>query len=485
MPSAPVSERVAHLVGELSSLPDPLAVPTLASVLGAASPRVRLRPPGSKSLANRALVLAALGGGRSLVRGVPTGSEDLGVMVSALERLGARIDAKGDTLAVRGVGGRLAASADLELDVANAGTAMRFLAAAACLGRGPVVLTGSARMLERPIGDLVPALLELGATVQALGEPGRPPLRITPAADPPERAEVFFESPPSSQFVSALLLIGPFLTGGVSIEIEGEVTSAPYVRMTLGLLDELGARVRSSADLRVLRVGPGRDPGPLREGFTLDVEPDASGASVFWAAAAASPGSAVTVCGFDDQGLQGDLAFPSLLARMGAQVTVRERGQSPDGPSITVAGGAALRPIMADMRDMPDAAMALVVLASLATGRSVVRGLHTLRVKETDRLHALKTELERVGVEVELDVLGEPGAITIDPPAGGIGRADDAPAVVFQTYDDHRMAMALSLIALRRPNVRIANPKCVAKTYPGFWEHLAGFYASPEPGAYQ
>jgi 3-phosphoshikimate 1-carboxyvinyltransferase len=471
------AEQLAdRLALPLEALADPLPVPTLRSIRGQSPFDVTLRPPGSKSLTNRALLLASLAGGRSELRGALVDAVDTRVMVRALVELGAGIEVEGTTIRVRGVGGQWQASGAGEktLDLENAGTAVRFLAAACVLSPGPVVITGNDRMRQRPISELASALGDLGATVESLGEPGCPPIRVTPPVSLPECGQVFFDELPSSQFVSAVLLLGAFLPGGLSVEIDGEATSASYVRMTLGLLDAVGVSVRSSADLRVLRVATRG--GAMASGFELDIEPDASGASVFWAAAASVPGARVTVEGVDEAGLQGDLMLPSVLARMGAEATSVPAEDGHAGPSLTVRGGATISPVMADMRDMPDAAMALVVLAALAGGPSMIRGLHTLRVKETDRLHALKTELDKVGVSVELDVHGEPGAVRIEPPSKGLDRSGNSAPVVFDTYDDHRMAMALSLIALHRPSVSIADPGCVRKTYPGFWAELARLY---------
>lgn len=476
MPHQAEQKDAGHLSAPLGALPDPLPVPTLASIRAMPAFDASLRPPGSKSLTNRALLLAALSGGHSELRGALVDAVDTRVMSQSLVQLGARVQVCEGTIRVEGVGGRWkpAGGQEVRLNLENAGTAVRFLAAASVFSPIPVVIDGNERMRQRPIAELAQALGDLGARVESLGTPGCPPIRIVPPAMLPARGEVYFESVPSSQFVSAVLLAGTFLPGGLSVEIEGEATSASYVRMTLGLLDHFGVSVRASADLRVLRVAGHR--GALDGGIALDIEPDASGASVFWAAAAATPGARVAIQGVDDMGLQGDLAFPSVLTRMGATVRSVSAEEGPGGPSLSVRGGEQVNPVMADMRDMPDAAMALVVLASLARGGSMVRGLHTLRVKETDRLHALKTELAKVGVAVELDVQGEAGAVRIEPPVGGIDRSASATPVVFETYDDHRMAMALSLIALHRPNVRIADPKCVAKTYPGFWADLARLY---------
>src|SRR5690606_8595128 len=252
----------------------------------------------------------------------------------------------------------------------------------------PVVIDGDERMRQRPLGELIGALRQLGARVQELGAPGCPPVRIDASAGVAAGATLELGPTSSSQFISALLLVAPWLPGGLTVRSTGEITSRSYVEMTVNLLDRLGATVRLSEDLRVIRVegGPGtaavvgtptvsrgREPGepgsPLAP-FALDIEPDASGATCLWAAAALTPGLEVRIPGLGADSLQGDARFPEMLARMGARL----------GPDGAVTGAAELRPVMADMRLMPDAALALVATCALAPGRSVIRGLHTLRV---------------------------------------------------------------------------------------------------------
>lgn len=288
----------------------------------------------------------------------------------------------------------------------------------------------------------------------------------------------------SSQFVSGLLLAAPWLLGGLTLKMVGRITSKSYVAMTLGLLDRLGATVRTSEDLRVIRVGPceqeyGRAVGIAP--FVYAVEPDASGATYFWAAAALLPGATCLVRGLDSESLQGDAQFPDLLARMGVMV------RPTSAPGVSCTGPDRLAPILADMSEMPDAAMTLAVVASFARtdspgvggsreATSVLRGLRTLRVKETDRIAALQNELAKIGVRVETSVAGDDDVISITPPSGGVDCSPDCPPVAFDTYDDHRMAMSLALVGLRRPNVSIKDPGCVAKTYPTFWRDLARLY---------
>jgi 3-phosphoshikimate 1-carboxyvinyltransferase len=378
---------------------------------------------------------------------------------------------------ISGVGGRWkpGSPGGVSLDLHNAGTATRFLAAAAALSPVAVQIDGNARMRERPIGELIGALTHLGVRAEFMGQDGFPPVRLHPPGVLPGGLTLTLGTTLSSQFVSALLLIAPFLPGGLTLRLEGEITSPTYIQMTLGLLDALGATVRTSDSLAVVRVA-GSGPNGGLAGFDYAVEPDASGATYFWTAAAIVSGATCRVEGLDSRSLQGDARFPDLLARMGATVIRDEPGHGSGGalPSaIGIRGPAALAPIMADMAPMPDAAMSLAVAASFASGRSILRGLRTLRVKETDRIAALQTELAKAGVKVDTNVLGDRDAVTINPPLGGIPCPPDAGPIEFDTYDDHRMAMSLALIGLRRPNVLIRNPGCVAKTYPGFWRDLA------------
>lgn len=452
----------------LDSLPDPLEVPVLGGPFS-----VSARPPGSKSETNRAVVLAALARGTSVLRGALTQAEDAEVALAAVRALGARVEVAADTITIEGASGKWPVGAGgVALDLRNSGTSTRFLAAAAMLADGPVTITGNARMRQRPIGELARALDKLGAQIEWLGEPGCPPMTIVPPAGGlPRDVELVFDSPASSQFVSALLMLGPWVTGGITVRITGTVTSSPYLGMTLDLLDRVGATVRSTEDLRLMRVSPSGRPG--LEAFELDIEPDASGATYLWTAAALVPGSRALVRGLGAGAVQGDALYAGLLERMGAGLEIIPG----DSPVTAVVGPTALRPILADLAPMPDTAMSLAVAASFATGTSVIRGLRTLRIKETDRIEALRIELGKIGVRVDVGVQGDDETITITPPAGGVDRSAGAPRVEFDTYDDHRMAMSLALVGLVRPNVFIRDPGCVAKTYPTYWTQLAELYA--------
>ncbi|MFO0834143.1 MAG: 3-phosphoshikimate 1-carboxyvinyltransferase [Phycisphaerales bacterium] len=465
-----MGELAGTLSQDLAALPARLALRPPN-----AGGNVSVRPPGSKSLTNRAVLLAALAPGVSRVRGALLDAEDAKRMAAALEQLGARIaparDASGDLL-VTGVDGCWQPrDPDVVLDLGNAGTATRFLAAAALLSPVPVTLDGNARMRQRPIGELGQALERLGATIEYRGTPGFPPMRITPPRDLALTGRVLeLGTTQSSQFISALLLVAPWLPSGMTIKLSGEVTSPSYITMTLGLLARLGASVRASDDLRVLRVGAGGREGVAK--FDYPVEPDASGATYFWGAGAIRDDLSVRVEGLGVHSLQGDASFPSLLERMGATVT---RAAEPAWTRVSRAEE--LKALGADMTDMPDAAMTLAAVACFAGGRSVIKGLRTLRVKETDRIAAMITELSKIGVAIGT-MPGDDGAIYVEPPKGGVDCSESCPEVEFDTYDDHRMAMSLALVSLRRPNVVIKDPACVAKTYPTFWKDFARLHGA-------
>ncbi len=449
------------LSGPLADLPDPLALEPLPR--DAPPPRVNVRPPGSKSLTNRALLLAALAEGRSEIRGALIDADDARRMLDALRTLGVGVDTRSDgRVIIDGGGGGLPGGGAVGLG--NAGTATRFLTAAACLAGAPVEIDGDPRMRERPIGELIALLRTLGVEIEERGEPGRVPLRIAPRR--PRGGALDVGATLSSQYVSALLMIGPWLEDGIELRFAERPTSPSYVEMTVSLLERLGARVRAGGEgaTRVIAV----EPGPLR-GFELEIEPDASGATYFWGAGAIIPGSMVTVEGVGDGAVQGDAGFVELLARMGATVLRR-------GDSTTVAGQDRLRGIEADLSSMPDAAMTLAAVACFATGPTTMRGLRTLRVKETDRIEAMRAELAKLGVEARpFEESGDEG-LEIFPPEEGLDCRLYAPSAEIETYDDHRMAMSMAIPGLRRPVMRVRDPGCVAKTYPTFWRDWARLY---------
>ncbi len=474
-----------HLTTPLQHLPDPLPIPTIPSSRAPFS--ISIRPPGSKSLTNRALLLAALANGSSTIHDPLIDADDPQRMIAALTALGSTIqlDPASNTARITGVAGRWRVPPQgLTLNLNNAGTATRFLAAASLLAPSPITIDGNERMRERPIAELIDALEALGSTARYSLVTGCPPVTLTPPTSLPAAASLEIPTTISSQFISALLLVAPWLPGGLTLRLLGEVTSEPYIRMTLGLLDRLGASVRTAESLSVIRVGSDNQGSGLHP-FTLHIEPDASGATYFWAAAALFPGAVTHIEPLDRNSLQGDAKFPELLERMGAVPIYSDDPENSDDAntaasdhpaSIGLRGGAAIAPITADLAHMPDAAMTLASVACFASGRSILRGLRTLRVKETDRIEAMRAELAKIGVRVEANVLGDPGAITITPPKHGVDCSPAAPPVEFETYHDHRMAMSLALIALRRPNTFIRDPACVAKTYPTFWQDLARLF---------
>lgn len=466
---------VETLLLPITSLPDALALPAPP-----AQPfQVAVCPPGSKSLTNRALLLAAVARGTSVLRRPLLEADDARQMRAALGTLGATIIEDGGNARVSGVGGCWKTpDAGVTLNLNNAGTAARFLAGAALLSPHPITIDGNSRMRERPIGELGDLLTQLGCRIEFSGTPGCPPMCIRPPETPLCGRAVDVHTTQSSQFVSALLLVSPWITGGLTIHLRGEITSSSYIAMTLGLLSKLGANVQTSDGLRTIRITAEDADGTAGlPPFEYAVEPDASGATYFWAAGAMVAGSRVRVVELDGRSLQGDAHFPDLLGRMGAGVLENREPQ----PWIEVEGRAVLSPVMADLSDMPDAAMTLAAASCFADGTSVLRGLATLRVKECDRIEAMRAELGKIGVQIESPVGGDGGTLTLMPPEGGIDCSPSAPAVSFETYDDHRIAMSLALIGLRRPNVTILNPACVAKTYPTFWREFAGLWKASSP----
>jgi 3-phosphoshikimate 1-carboxyvinyltransferase len=413
-----------------------------------------VRLPGSKSISNRTLLLAALSAGSTTIVDL-LDSDDTQVMLAALRSLGIaweQLDAR--THIVHGAGGTLPIAA-ADLFMGNAGTAIRPLTAALAVIGGDYTLHGVARMHERPIGDLVDALNAVGAQIDYTGEPGFPPLHIRRGQIHAPRMSV--RGNVSSQFLTALLMAAPLMAKdqAVTIEVEGELISKPYIEITLNLMRRFGVTVEQDG-WRSFTVQPGQryaSPGAIH------VEGDASSASYFLAAGAIG-GGPVRVEGVGEGSIQGDVRFADALEQMGATIT---RGDN----WIEAASNGVLKAIDADFNHIPDAAMTIAVAALYADGPSTLRNIASWRVKETDRLAAMATELRKLGATVE------EGAdyITITPPA------QIQPATI-DTYDDHRMAMCFSLAALdgkaRRGNaMRINDPKCVAKTFPDYFEAFA------------
>ena len=409
--------------------------------------RGAVRPPGSKSITNRALVCAALARGESLLTGV-LDSDDTRVMAAGLAALGMHLDADWERGHVRvaGSAGRIPAST-ATLDCAASGTTMRFLSAVCGLGRGTYRLDGTARMRQRPIGDLLGALRDLG--VDAVAEsPGEcPPVVIRSPGLP--GGDVRIRGGTSSQFASGLAMAAPCTARGMRIEFEGTLVSVPYLEMTRRVMEHFGARFEEAGD-RGWRIAPGG-----YAGRAYAVEPDASAASYF-AAAAAITGGEMRIEGLSRTSLQGDVAFCDALGRMGCAVAWHD---APDGGSVTISGRAA-RGVDIDMNAISDTVPTLAVVALFAAGPTTIRNVAHIRDKETDRIGDLVRELRRLGADV--DELSD--GLTIRPaPLRG---------AALTTYDDHRMAMSLALAGLAVPGVRIRDPGCVAKTFPGYWREL-------------
>ena len=407
-----------------------------------------VRLPGSKSISNRVLLLAALAQGETEIGGL-LDADDTRVMQEALKKLGVRFSGA----RVAGVGGAFPIK-QAELFLGNAGTAFRPLTAALALSDGDYRLSGVPRMHERPIADLVDALRGIGARIDYLGKQGYPPLHIRSAKV--VASEVKVKGDVSSQFLTALLMALPLTGRPATIEVEGELVSKPYVEITLNAMRRFGIDVKRAGWNRFdVPAGEYRSPGRIM------VEGDASSASYFLAAGAIG-GGPVRVEGVGRGSVQGDVRFTEVLERMGAKVLLGEDAIEVSNPGRT------LEAIDLDLNHIPDAAMTAAVLALFADGPSTLRNIANWRVKETDRLAAMATELRKLGAEVE------EGAdwLRISPPE------DLLPNQKIDTYDDHRIAMCFSLVALAGVPVTINDPACVAKTFPGYFEVFQSITAS-------
>jgi 3-phosphoshikimate 1-carboxyvinyltransferase len=410
--------------------------------------RGTVKLPGSKSISNRVLLLSALATGTTEVKDL-LDSDDTKVMLDALCKLGVGVARHGETddYTLTGVGGAFPVK-HAELFLGNAGTAFRSLTAACALSGGDYQLSGVPRMHERPIADLVDALRQLGARVDFLGNEGFPPLAIKPGriADVPE---VSVKGNVSSQYLTGLLLSAPLTGREVIIKMDGELISKPYIGITLGLMERYGIKVhRENWERFVVPAAIYRSPG------TIHVEGDASSASYFLAAGAIGHGP-VRVEGVGRSSLQGDVQFAAALARMGAELSFGANW-------IECRLGCAdrLHALELDCNHIPDAAMTLAILALFADGTTTLTNIGSWRVKETDRIAAMATELHKLGASVE------EGAdfIRVTPPVSL------TPDAVINTYDDHRMAMCFSLVALGGVPIRINDPACVNKTFPHYFQ---------------
>ena len=425
------------------SLPSELEISPLTRPLDVSA----LRVPGSKSISNRALLLAGLADGESLLRGT-LDSDDTRVMIRALEQLGARFEpAAHGGMRIRGVAGRPRVP-DAVIDVHASGTAARFLTAALALVPGATRLDGVPRMRQRPIQDLIDALNALGARLRAESPGGCPP--VVSAAAPLRGGEAVVDAGRSSQYVSAVLQVAPYAEREVRLRLkDGVLVSRPYVDVTFAVMRAFGAEA-GFLDAETIAVSNQKQ-YRARE---YTIEPDASTAAFFFAAAAIA-GGRVRVLDLPGDSAQADMRILNVLERMGAKVLR-------DASWVEVqarAGG--LRGVDVDMNDMPDAVLALAVTAAFAVGETTIRNVGNLRIKESDRLHALETELRKLGAGASTG----PDWIRIQP----------APlrAASIDTYDDHRMAMSFALAGLRVPGVVIRDPACVSKSWPEYFEAFA------------
>jgi 3-phosphoshikimate 1-carboxyvinyltransferase len=413
-----------------------------------------VRLPGSKSISNRVLLLAALAEGTSEVRDL-LHSDDTERMLDALRTLGVMVESLGDdAFRVTGCSGDFPVK-QARLFLGNAGTAFRPLTAVLALAGGKYELSGVPRMHERPIGDLVDALRQLGADIQYLGNDGFPPLQIAPAQLAGDIVQV--RGDVSSQFLTGLLMALPLLGRTVSVEVVGELISRPYIEITLAMMARFGVKIERQGWRRFAVFGGQR----YRSPGTIHVEGDASSASYFLAAGAIG-GGPVRVEGAGRDSVQGDVRFAGALQQMGARIEMGDNWMEARAPQ-----GGRLQAIDLDCNHIPDAAMTLAVVALFADGATTLRNIASWRVKETDRIAAMATELRKLGATVEegADYLRiTPPAASYRPPAAGSA---------IDTYDDHRMAMCFSLAAFGGAGVRINDPGCVAKTFPDYFAEFA------------
>lgn len=411
----------------------------------AAPPDAVVSVPGSKSISNRALLIAALAEGESELHGVLF-SDDTRFMIAALRELGIELECDVSAARVR-VAGRSGEwpVKRADLFVGNAGTAMRFLLAALCLGHGRYRIDGAARMRERPIQDLVDALAALGARLRCELDTGCPPVVVD--ADGLKGGTAGVRGDRSSQFVSALLQVAPYAARDVAVQIHGTLIARPYVDMTVGVMAAFGVRVERQGDAWYAVAA-----GDSYRARRYDVEPDASSAHYFLAAAALA-GGRVRVEGLGRASLQGDVRFAELLSSMGAEVHWED-------DAIEVIGPEKLGGIDVDLNELSDTAPTLAVLGAFTSGAVRIRNVAHLRWQESDRLHAVATELQRLGVEVEELADG----LVVHPSNVRAGRV--------KTYDDHRIAMSFALVGLKVSGIVIEEPACVSKTFPDYFTRL-------------
>ncbi|MDS0788876.1 3-phosphoshikimate 1-carboxyvinyltransferase [Proteus vulgaris] len=402
--------------------------------------------PGSKSVSNRALLLAALAKGKTRLTNL-LDSDDIRHMLNALKALGVQYQLSNNNTVcdIEGLGGEFKTNSPLELFLGNAGTAMRPLAAALSLGSHDIVLTGEPRMKERPIGHLVDALRQGGASIDYLEQTDYPPIRLRGGF---KGGNVAVDGSVSSQFLTALLMTAPLAEQDTTITIKGELVSKPYIDITLALINTFGGKIENQNYQQFVVKGGQQYQSPEK----YLVEGDASSASYFLAAAAIKGGT-VRVTGIGKNSLQGDIHFASVLEKMGAKIRW--------GDDYIECERGSLKGIDMDMNTIPDAAMTIATTALFAKGDTVIRNIYNWRVKETDRLAAMATELQKVGAIVEEGH----DYLKVTPP-------QQLTTANIKTYNDHRIAMCFSLVALSDTPITILDPGCTAKTFPDYFDKL-------------
>jgi len=402
-----------------------------------------IRVPGSKSITQRALVVASLAEGDSELKG-PLDSEDTRLLKKALIYLGISIKDKEGDWTIEGQGGKIL-PVKQDIYLGNNGTGIRFMASLVSLGQGTYRLTGTKRMAERPIGPLLEALKAWGAEAKSIEKTGCPPVEIQ--AHGLEGGETILSASKSSQYLSSLLLVAPIVRNPAKITLNGPLVSRPYVDLTLAVMQAFGVKVQERDNSFLV-------PHMTYNAKTYQIEGDASSASYFWAAAAVT-GGRITVENIPPNSLQGDAAFVDILADMGCSVKKDALGITVQGPP-----GGVLKAVEVDMGRWPDMVPTLGVVAAFASGTTVIKNVAHLRIKETDRLKAVAQELTKIGTSVkEL----KDGLI--------IEGTRDMHGSAIDTYNDHRIAMAFSVAGLRVPGIRIKDPSCVSKSFPSFWQH--------------
>lgn len=405
--------------------------------------------PGSKSLTQRALIVAALAKGLSQLLG-PLASEDTHFTMEALRAMGVNCDdSNPDCWLIEGKGGMIQPPPQ-DIFLGNNGTATRFLTSVAALGQGRFHITGSERMAQRPILPLMQALQGWQVDIKSDAGSGCPPLTIL--AKGLSGGPTVLPEGKSSQYISSLLLVAPYAATPAKLEIQGEILSKPYVEMTLAVMADFGVRVEATTNVHFFRIPKGQ-----YQGRTYQIEGDASGASYFWAAAAIT-GGRVTVTNVPVPSLQGDTRLLPYLARMGCSIEQTFSG-------IRVTGPERLEAIELDMGDMPDVAPTLAVVAAFAEGTTIINNIAHLRIKECDRISAMVTELRKMGADVE----EEPARMIIHGTAGG----KNLHKARIDTYNDHRIAMCCAVAGLRIPGIEITGEDCVVKSFPDFWKRFS------------